>query len=33
MDEQRVKSFIENWNDDTKPFTWTVSADEIIAKF
>ncbi|TKA04667.1 IS630 family transposase, partial [Actinacidiphila oryziradicis] len=23
---------IDNWNTDAKPFTWTATADEILAK-
>lgn len=27
-----INTYIENWNHDTKPFTWTATADEIITK-
>jgi hypothetical protein len=26
-----IKSYIENWNRDAKPFAWTVTPGEIIA--
>jgi transposase len=28
----RIDVYITNWNDDTEPFEWTATADEIIAK-
>jgi transposase len=27
-----INAYIANWNQDSKPFTWTVTANEIIAK-
>ena len=27
-----INTYIENWNQDTKPFTWTATADDIITK-
>lgn len=29
---RQIDNFIAHWNDDASPFTWTVTADEIIAK-
>lgn len=29
---QRIRAYIEHWNTDAKPFTWTATADEILAK-
>ena len=29
----KIRAFIDNWNDDrAHPFTWTKTADEILAK-
>jgi len=28
----RIRSYIEHWNTDAKPFVWTATADEILAK-
>lgn len=28
----RIRAYIEHWNSDAKPFTWTATADEILAK-
>jgi len=28
--ERDVRAWIDNWNDDPKPFTWTKTADEIL---
>jgi transposase len=28
----RIRTYIEHWNTDAKPFTWTATADEILAK-
>jgi transposase len=27
-----IRTYIEHWNTDAKPFTWTATADEILAK-
>jgi DDE superfamily endonuclease len=27
-----INTYITNWNHDSKPFTWTAAADEIITK-
>ncbi len=27
-----INTYIESWNRDTKPFSWTATADEIITK-
>ena len=33
MDEPVViRDYIEHWNTDAQPFTWTATADEILAK-
>ena len=29
---QRIRAYIEHWNTDAKPFTWTATTDEILAK-
>ena len=29
---KRIKDYIAHWNDDAKPFEWTATADEILAK-
>jgi hypothetical protein len=29
---KRIKDYITHWNDDAKPFEWTATADEILAK-
>jgi transposase len=29
---KQIRSYIENWNANPKPFAWTASADEILAK-
>ena len=28
----RIRDYIEHWNTDAKPFVWTATADEILAK-
>ncbi|TDD33696.1 IS630 family transposase [Saccharopolyspora elongata] len=28
----RIRDYIQHWNTDPKPFTWTATADEILAK-
>ena len=28
--ENDIKAWIETWNEDPKPFTWTKTADEIL---
>jgi transposase len=28
----RIRSYVEHWNTDAKPFVWTATADEILAK-
>jgi transposase len=28
----RIRAYIEHWNTDAKPFVWTATADEILAK-
>ena len=28
----RIRDYIERWNTDAAPFTWTATADEILAK-
>jgi transposase len=28
----RIRAYIEHWNTDAKPFIWTATADEILAK-
>ena len=27
-----IQTWVENWNDDPKPFTWHKSADEILQR-
>ena len=27
-----IGAFIDQWNDDPRPFTWTKDADEILGK-
>src|SRR5215203_1712630 len=29
---KRIDTYITHWNEDTTPFEWTATADEIIAK-
>ena len=29
---KRIKDYIAHWNGDAKPFEWTATADEILAK-
>jgi hypothetical protein len=29
---KRIKDYIVHWNEDAKPFEWTATADEILAK-
>jgi hypothetical protein len=29
---KQVRDYINSWNENPKPFTWTVTADEILAK-
>ena len=28
--EQSIRTWIDTWNDDPKPFVWTKTADEIL---
>jgi hypothetical protein len=28
----RIRAYIAHWNTDAKPFVWTATADEILAK-
>ena len=28
----QIRDYIDHWNSDPKPFTWTATADEILAK-
>ncbi|MEU2874776.1 hypothetical protein ABZ769_37395 [Streptomyces olivoreticuli] len=28
----QIRDYINSWNQDPKPFTWTATADEILAK-
>ena len=28
----RIRDYVAHWNTDAKPFTWTATADEILAK-
>jgi hypothetical protein len=28
----QIRDYIDNWNTDAKPFAWTATADEILAK-
>jgi hypothetical protein len=28
----RIRDHVAHWNADAKPFTWTATADEILAK-
>ena len=29
---RRIRDYIEHWNTDARPFVWTATADEILAK-
>jgi hypothetical protein len=29
---QQIRAYIDNWNADSKPFVWTATADDILAK-
>ncbi len=29
---RQIRDYIDHWNTDAKPFTWTATADEILAK-
>jgi hypothetical protein len=29
---RQIRDYIDNWNTRRKPFTWTATADEILAK-
>ena len=29
---QRIRTYVEHWNSHAEPFTWTATADEILAK-
>ena len=29
---KRIRDYIDHWNADSKPFVWTATADEILAK-
>jgi hypothetical protein len=28
----RIRAYVEHWNTEAKPFTWTATAEEILAK-
>jgi hypothetical protein len=28
----KIRAYIDRWNADAKPFVWTATADEILAK-
>jgi transposase len=28
----RIRAYVQNWNTDARPFVWTATADEILAK-
>ncbi|MEV6925361.1 transposase [Dactylosporangium sp. NPDC051485] len=28
----RIRAYVEHWNTDAQPFTWTATADEILAR-
>jgi hypothetical protein len=28
----RIRDYVQHWNTDAKPFTWTATAEEILAK-
>ena len=30
--EADIRSWVKNWNDDPKPFVWTKTAEDILAK-
>jgi len=30
--EQKIEAFLEKYNDDPKPFIWTKTTEEILAK-
>jgi hypothetical protein len=29
---KQIRDYIEHWNADSKPFAWTATADDILAK-
>ncbi|MEX5637720.1 IS630 family transposase, partial [Parafrankia sp. FMc2] len=29
---RQIRDYIDHWNTDAEPFTWTATADEILAK-
>ncbi len=29
---KQIRDYIDSWNENAKPFTWTATADEILAK-
>jgi hypothetical protein len=29
---RQIRDYIDHWNTDARPFTWTATADEILAK-
>lgn len=29
---KQIRDYINSWNENAKPFTWTATADEILAK-
>ncbi|MGQ4363571.1 hypothetical protein [Streptomyces sp. SAS_272] len=29
---QQIRDYINSWNATAKPFTWTATADEVLAK-
>ncbi|MGF7238990.1 MAG: IS630 family transposase, partial [Frankia sp.] len=29
---KQIRDYTENWNSNPEPFTWTATADEILAK-
>ena len=30
--EADIRAWVKNWNDDPKPFVWTKTAEDILAK-
>ncbi|RPK58915.1 hypothetical protein EES43_19250 [Streptomyces sp. ADI96-02] len=29
---KQIRDYISSWNQEAKPFTWTATADEVLAK-
>lgn len=29
---EQIRDYINSWNENAKPFTWTATADEVLAK-